>query len=94
MMIYCEVGKESRYGFLKLQLSAIGIGCTHEKMQRLEVNLCLNLTKTKFNHCAGIATALKPMFWFMIIILYCKICGEILCGKDANRYKNYFMQYL
>lgn len=43
MMIYCEAGKESGYGFLKLQLSAIWIGCTCEKMQSLEVNLCLNL---------------------------------------------------
>ena len=42
-MIYCEVGKESGYGFLKLQLSGIWIDCTHEKMQSMEANLCLNL---------------------------------------------------
>lgn len=81
MMIYCEVGKERRYGFLKLQLSAIGIGCRHEKMQRLEVNLCLNLTKIKFNHCAGTATALKPQPGLWLSYFIVKYVGRYFVGR-------------
>lgn len=80
---------------LKLQLCAIWVGCAYEKMQSLEVNLCFNLRPKQ----SSTLVQIQPLLWnhvlsYAIIILHCKICGEISCGKHANRHKNYFMQYL
>lgn len=84
-MIYWEVGKESRLGFLKLLLSAIGIGGTQEKMQSVEVNLCPNLRQKQ----SSITVQAQPLPWshdfsYTITIIDCKICGEKPCGKDAQ----------
>lgn len=93
VMIYYEDGKASGYGFLKSQLSATRIGCTPEKMQSLEINLCLNLRSKQsslFRHSYCPKGNVLP---YAIIILHCKICGEIPCGKYANRHNAVFMTY-